>query len=171
MARKNPFTLIKDAAVETLHDPRAAAAKALEQAKGTVAVGKVLAEQVVERARGGRRQPESAGPAPTQPMSDVPRATEPAPADASTTPTPTPEAPTRPAPTKQAAAKKVPATKPAATSTAKKAPAKKAPAKKASAKKATTPADVAQNIAPHPPAEPPSVPGDKLPSRKKTSTD
>lgn len=67
MARKNPVGKLAETALSTLKDPKSAAEKVVEQAKGTVALGKVVADtagsvagQVVQRATGRRGgQPES----------------------------------------------------------------------------------------------------------------
>ncbi|NUR06295.1 MAG: hypothetical protein HOQ45_04725, partial [Nocardioidaceae bacterium] len=42
----NPIDKLKDAALDALKDPKGAAAKAVEQAKGTAAIGRMVVGQV-----------------------------------------------------------------------------------------------------------------------------
>ncbi len=127
-----------------------------------------------------------ASPAPTSPApTSTPQKSPAPPPAAKAAPQPAAESrkiagdPVKPSakrtPTTTSAAKRPPAKKAGTT----KPPAKKAAAKKPAAKKPgpstphhePTPADVARNIAPHPPTEePPSTPGDKLPPRKPAQT-
>jgi hypothetical protein len=133
--RKNPLDKLVDAATGALKDPVGAAGKAVEQAKGTAAVGRMVAGQVGRAALG--KATEAAGVVtsrvPGRPPSNAQRTT-------STSPKPGTEE--KPAPAEKApagtatkAARKSPAKKAPAKKTAKKAPVKKA-AKKAPAKKA-----------------------------------
>jgi hypothetical protein len=99
---------VKDAAMEALADPRGAAGKALEQAKGTAAFGRMVAEQVGRSA--AQKAIVTAGAVAGHAVAGRPGRR------------------TRPAPTHSDAPR-------AATAPAKKTPAKKVPAKKVSAKK------------------------------------
>lgn len=161
MASKSPLHKLQDAVVGTVKgvvkDPVGAAGKAVQQAKGTFALGKMVAGQVTRAAahkaghqaghQAGRAAAGAAGAAATvTEMIPKPRQAEPA-----RTPAPgQPEKPVEVTPAdiarvveKKSPAEKSAATKPAAKkASAKKAPAKKAtpsaklPAKKAPAKKA-----------------------------------
>ena len=193
MARKNPLTKITDLAADALKNPRETAEKAVDQVKETSAVARSLATRAAARASDtasalahhtrASRHRGSSDPTPTSKASPAtPPATKAAPS------TPQPAAPRSAGPQPAAESRKIagdPVKPPAKrtapkTSAAKKSPTKKAGAKKPAAKKQAarkpgpttphhepTPADVARNIAPHPPTEePPSTPGDKLPPRK-----
>jgi hypothetical protein len=59
VARKNPLTKLTTAAIETLKHPAEAAEKAVGQAKGTVGLGRAVAEQVTRTA--GSRVAKAAG--------------------------------------------------------------------------------------------------------------
>lgn len=158
MPRKNPLGRIKDTALETLKHPRGAAEKAVGQARGTVAIGRMVADQVTSKATGvvisrlpGRQAThpttEASQPTPA-PEAKAPEVKAPAPRTAET------PAPTKTAETSIDAAADVTEVEvtPAdvARSVAKKAPAKKAPGKKAATRKPT----------------PSNTPGAKLPPRK-----
>ncbi|MFZ5849749.1 MAG: hypothetical protein ACOYX5_20470, partial [Actinomycetota bacterium] len=158
MARKNPVGKLAETAFSTLKDPKAAAEKVVEQAKGTVALGKVMAEtagsvaeSVVQRATGrGQKQPtqrpapvEVSRPAASEPgLRAVPDVNEPAATQAPAKPSGAPAKKQgdqlRTVPTKTAAPRK----KPAASTPAKKAaasePAKKTPTKKTPGAKSAT---------------------------------
>ena len=156
MARKNPVGKLTETALSTLKDPKAAAGKVVDQAKGTVALGRMVADSAgaaVGKAagaaagkvtgRGSRKGGTTAGGpsgAPARPtgLRAVPDVNEPAHTqppgsareqEATLTPTEAPaESSVRTAATPAASTttKAAPSTPPA-----KKAPAKKAPAKKA----------------------------------------
>jgi hypothetical protein len=161
VASKNPLGKLKDVALGTLLHPVGTAGKAVDQARGTAALGRTVAGQVTRTAasvaagtvgglakRGGASETEPAsGTRGDQPnLRPVPSVNEPA---HSTGPTavadpaaestknhgdllgPVVDAATK-APAKKTPAKKAPAKKAAA----KKAPAEEAPAKKAAAAKA-----------------------------------
>jgi hypothetical protein len=124
--RKNPLDKLVSAATGALKDPVGTAGKAVEQAKETAAVGRMVAGQVGRAAFS--KATEAAGAVtsrvPGRTSSDAPRAAAP--------PVEKPareEQPSAPEP----AAKKAPAKK----TPAKKTPAKKTPAKKTTAKKST----------------------------------
>ncbi|MGZ4479281.1 MAG: hypothetical protein ACXVW2_11760 [Nocardioidaceae bacterium] len=175
MARKNPLDSFKDAAFDALKHPRDTAEKAVEQAKSTVARGRMVAGHVGKKtmsgaagrasgllSRGtrgqgrgarttgwvGAEQPATGEPR-LRPVPDVNEAGHPpTAAEAAATAAPAPEAPAKKAPAKKAPAKKAPAKKAAAKkAAAKKAPAKKAPAKKAPAKKAAAKKTTAKKAA------------------------
>lgn len=59
MARKNPLTKLTTAALKTIKHPVGSAEKVVDQAKGTVGLGKVVAEQVTRTA--GSRVAKAAG--------------------------------------------------------------------------------------------------------------
>ena len=152
MTPKNPVGKLAETAISTLKNPIGAAGKVVDQAKGTVALGKVVAEtagSVVVRAAGRKPREETyqvpaSSPADLRPVPDV---NEPA----GTQPPGTQERGAADSPKKHGdplaykreadlldgttadAAKKSPAAKPAA----KKATAKKSTGSKATAKKAT----------------------------------
>ncbi|MGH3369567.1 MAG: hypothetical protein ACRDPR_06170 [Nocardioidaceae bacterium] len=162
MARRNPVSKLADTALSTLKDPKAAAGKVVDQAKGTVALGRLVAEtagSVVGKAAARRSRKETYAPraeAPvkatrsplTEPASPpdlrpVPDVNEPA----HTQKTPPRAVPrSGDSPKKQGDALK-PAGKPAKKPAPKKTAAKKTAAKKTAAKptprKAPSPADVA----------------------------
>ncbi|MGZ4490438.1 MAG: hypothetical protein ACXVEU_06610 [Nocardioidaceae bacterium] len=175
MARKNPLDSFKDAAFDALKHPRGTAEKAVEQAKSTVARGRMVAGHVgkntMSRAAGrasgllsrgtrgqgrgarttgwvGAEQPATGEPR-LRPVPDVNEAGHPpTAAEAAATAAPAPEAPAKKAAAKKAPAKKTAAKKaPAKKTAAKKAPTKKAPAKKAAAKKTTAKKAAAQETA------------------------
>jgi len=144
VAPKNPVGKLAETALSTLKDPKAAAGKAVGQAKGTVGLGRLVAETagsmaggVVARATGRRRGTEK--PSGRSSTVTVPVTTEPkSRADLRAVPDVNEPAATKPAGTMKEAAEAAkkqgdalaetkPATKKPA---AKKAPAKKAPAKK-----------------------------------------
>jgi hypothetical protein len=157
---------IKDVAVGTVRgavkDPGGTAGRALDQAKGTLAFGKSMAEQFVKTAAGkatGRSEP---GPAASL-------KTEAAPKPATPTTPAGPEPEVTPSDVARVVEKKSPAEKAAArTSAAKKAPAKtaastpgaKLPAKKTAAKKTAAKKTAAKRTAPEKTAtEQPPAPG------------
>jgi hypothetical protein len=167
---KNPVGKLTETAISTLKNPIGAAGKVVGQAKGTVALGKAVAEtagSVVGRAAGRRpkqepRQAPATSPADLRPVPDVnepagtraPGTQQRAVRGAEDSPKKhgDPLAYKREADPGKPAAKKT-AAKPAAKATAKKkAPATKAPATKPAAKKAptkkvrATPADVAEVV-------------------------
>ncbi|WP_243057672.1 hypothetical protein [Nocardioides sp. SR21] len=148
MTEKSPLQKIQDTVIDTVKgvvkDPAGAAGKAAEQAKGALALGKMVAGSVAKTATDRVSGASSRKPAPVvTPPREVPAAEPEKTADV------TPidvarvvakKAPAKKAPAKKAPARKAPAKKattPSAKLPAKKAPAKKAPAKKTPAKKAT----------------------------------
>ncbi len=154
--RKNPLDKLVDVATGALKDPVGTAGKAVEQAKETAAVGRMVAGQVGRAAvsKAGDAAGAVTGRVSRRTSSDAPRATPPRPAE------PDEARPAKKAPAKKTA-KKSPAKKTAKRTTkktAKKSPAKKtakkavkktakkAPAKKAPAKK-TPPPLTAQQVA------------------------
>ena len=165
MTPKNPVGKLTETAISTLKNPIGAAGRVVGQAKGTVALGKAVAEtagSVVGRAAGRRPKQEThqapaTSPADLRPVPDVnePAGTQPAGtqergargAEDSPKKHGDPLAYRREAEPGKPVAKKTPA-KPVAKATAKKqAPAKKAPIKKAPTKKVSaTPADVADVV-------------------------
>lgn len=190
MAPKNPVGKLAETALSTLKDPKAAAGKAVGQAKGTVGLGKLVAETagsvaggVVARATGRKRGAEKTSgrsttvtaPVTTEPTSRadlraVPDVNEPA----ATKPAGTMKKAAEPAKkqgdaltetkpaAKKASAKKAPAKKAAkAPATPSTGPAAKTPAKKTSKKVAATPADVAE-VVESAVAEDPKTTGAKL---------
>ena len=137
VARRNPVSKLADTALSTLKDPKAAAGKVVDQAKGTVALGRLVAEtagSVVGKAAARRSRNETYAPRAEAPVKATRSPlTEPAsPPDLRPVPDVNEPAHTQ----KQAPAKKAPA---------KKAPAKAATTKSA-AKKAASPADVAEVV-------------------------
>ncbi len=158
MARKNPLGKLVHTAVDVLKDPKGAADKVVDQAKGTASLGKLVAGQltrtaastagaVAERAgvARGPHAPERPAPASRADLRPVPEVNEPAhpvqrPAEEPPTPEDVASTTARKAPAKKAdggPVRKAPARKaPAKKAAAKKAPAKKAAAKKAPAKRA-----------------------------------
>ena len=154
VAPKNPIGRLADTAINSLKDPRKTAEKVVEQAKGTAALGKMVAEQVgrsavskvaetagavVGRASGRKPSPKKAtdapraeSPAPLRPVPDVNEAGH----------TPAENRGSEPAKQHGDPVKKAAQNAPAAKAPAKKASAMKTPAKKA----APTPADVAQVV-------------------------
>jgi hypothetical protein len=192
--RRNPLTAplgkIKDAAFGAVRHPRQTADKVVEQARGTVAIGRSVAEgvvghvagQVTSRVGSGRDgRSESPRPMPAAPVTPVP-SEPPAPHGDPVAKTAARKAPAKKTTAKKAPAARTPAAKapanktsatPAAVAkkTTEKAPAKKTPAKKKSpAKKTTaTPADLARKTAAlKAAADPmPDAPGDRLPPRRK----
>ncbi|GAA4364503.1 hypothetical protein [Nocardioides caricicola] len=142
MAQKSPLQKIQDTVVGTvkgvIKDPAGAAGKAAEQAKGALAVGKMVAGSVAKTASDKVTGASNRRPVPpvTQAPPPVERTAEVTPIDVARVVAK--KAPAKKAPPKKAPAKKAPAKKattPSAKLPAKKAPAKKAPAKKAPAKK------------------------------------
>jgi hypothetical protein len=121
--KKNAIDKLMDATREAIRNPKGAAGKAVDQAKGTAAIGKMVAGQVSRTAMSRAAELASELNA-RRPGRNAPRASSPA--DLHTVPEPTP------LPVKKAA-KKAPAKK----STAKKSTAKKSTAKKSTAKKST----------------------------------
>jgi len=171
VAPKNPVGKLAETALSTLKDPKAAAGKAVGQAKGTVGLGRLVAETagsmaggVVARATGRKRGAEKTSgrsttvtaPVTTEPTSRadlraVPDVNEPA----ATKPAGTMKKAAEPAKKQgdalaetEPAAKKAPAKKAAKKAPAKPStgPAAKTPAKKTSKKVAATPADVAEVV-------------------------
>src|SRR4051794_7944200 len=132
MARKNPIEQIKDVAIDALKNPKGAAGKAVEQARETASIGKMIAGQVGWTAVS--KAAETAGGV-------VGKATGRTPA-----PAPTPKLAEPPVRNTGEAAAEVLAEKAAAPAKKTTPPAKKAPAKKTPAK--ATPAVVAQAV-PH----------------------
>ena len=198
VARKNPIGRLAETAIDSLKDPIGAAGKMVDQAKGTAALGRMVAEQVggtavakvvgvagavVGKATGkasGLREtysPEAKSPADLRP---VPPVNEPA---HTAEPVKVHGDPVLPPVTKQPVAKQ-PLTKPlVATHPAKKGATRKSPARKAATVTAT-PADVAKVIEeavaedPTTTAATPagtaaavavSAPGDKLPPRQQAA--
>lgn len=169
MARKNPVGKLAETALSTLKAPKAAAEKVVDQAKGTVALGRTVAGTagsmagsvagtvagtVVNKATGrGRRTPVQVTPPSTPARPDlrsVPRVNEPAHTQ------PTTRQPAEAAKKHGDVLETPTATRrPAAKAPAKKATAKKAPAKKAPVKKAAGP--VAEKAASTKEAEPTPV--------------
>ena len=151
MARTNPLGRIKNVAIDSIKDPRRTAETVAGQARGTVALGRVVVGQVGTKLAGLRHH----GAAGTTPSTGIPpaprRSPEDAPAapqakSAAAPPAASPAEPDTKEPdvTPADIAKNI-APKPAAKKTTR-PPAKKAPAKKA-------------------------APGAKLPPRKKTPTE
>lgn len=162
MAKKSSLQKIQETVVETVKgvvkDPAGAAGKAAEQAKGVLAVGKMVAGQVTKTAAGkvatvsGRK---SAPPGPLwEEVTDAPadkpvgKSAEVTPIDVARVvakkPMPAKKPPAKKAPAKKVSTPsgKLPPRKPtaetpaaAAATVARAAPAKKAPAKKTAAKK------------------------------------
>lgn len=156
MARTNPLGRIKNVAIDSIKDPRRTAETVAGQARGTVALGRIVVGQVGTKLAGLRHhgadgKPTSNGVAPAPRRSPE-------------------EAPTVP----QAKAPAAPKAK---------APAAPTPAEPDTTEPEVTPADIARNIAPKPAAKrttrPPAkkapakkaAPGAKLPPRKKTPTE
>ena len=134
MASKTPLQKLQDTIVGTVKGavthPVDTAGKAVEQAKGTISVGRVVAGQVVKGAADvvtSRLPGRHGGGATTTHAPDrTPEVSRPAPASTATTErAPAKKAPAKKAPAKKAPPKKAPANKPAA----KKAPAKPTPVK------------------------------------------
>jgi hypothetical protein len=163
VARKNPVGKLAETALSTLKDPKAAAGKVVEQAKGTVALGRAVADtaaSAVGKAAGKKSDRKGRAAASTVTSPRTPVRTEPkSPADLRPVPDVTEPATSQPAApakkqgdalaeeTKAATAQKRAKKAPAKKAAAKKAPAKKAAAKKAPAKKTSaTPADVADVV-------------------------
>ncbi len=64
MARKNPVGKLAETALSTLKDPKAAAGKVVDQAKGTVALGRMVADTagaMVGRAAGAEPEGDRQG--------------------------------------------------------------------------------------------------------------
>jgi hypothetical protein len=161
VAPKIPIGRLADAAIKSLKDPVGTAGKVVEQAKGSAALGKMVAEQVGKSAmtkatetvgavtsrRGEQTPPSTHGESSrdtSAPLRSVPDVNEPGhtPAENRTS-EPSKQHGDILAGVKKAPAKKAPAKKAAAT----KAPAKKAAAKKtADAPAAPSPADVAKLV-------------------------
>lgn len=161
MPDKSPLQKIQDTVVDTVKgvvkDPAGAAGKAAEQAKGALALGKMVAGQVTKVAA-DKIAGASKAPTPRPQFEPVEKTAEVTPIDvakvvAKKSPPPTKKAPAKKAPpakkatpsaklpakkapAKKAPSKKAPSKKAAVTAPAKKAPVKKAPAKKAPVKKA-----------------------------------
>jgi nucleoid-associated protein YgaU len=146
VARRNALGKLKDTAIETLRGPVATAervvAKAVVQARESVVVGRLVAQQVTKSvtARAGRTGARRGTPT-ARPVVPAPRTSAAAPAAPKQTAAPG----VTPADIAKVVAKKAPARKSAA---------KKAPANKTTAKKA--------------PSSTKSAPGAKLPPRKAT---
>lgn len=160
MAHKLPLGKIKDTALGTIRDPRSTVDRAVDQARGTVALGRTVAgrftrtasDAVIARIPGRKREdgPTSA-PEPTPPQAEAPEKTasqpkEPAappeqpevtPADVAAMATKK-SAPGKPAQPKAAAKKPVKKTAKKASTPSAKLPPKKPAAKKAPSKKAAT---------------------------------
>jgi hypothetical protein len=158
VAPKNPLGRLADSAIKSLKDPMGTAGKVVEQAKGSAAFGKMVAEQVSKSAvtkasetvgavtglAGGRKTPpEEAAPSTGTPLRSVPDVNEPGHTPAENQAEHKSSGPDKEHGDPMRSAKKAPA---------KKAPAKDAPAKKAAAKKApskksaASPADVAKAV-------------------------
>jgi hypothetical protein len=159
VAPKNPLGRLADSAIKSLKDPMGTAGKVVEQAKGSAAFGKMVAEQVSKSAvtkasetvgavtglAGGRKTPpEEAAPSTAgTPLRSVPDVNEPAHTPAENKAEHKSSGPDKEHGDPMRPAKKAPAKKAAA----KEAPAKKAAAKKAPSKKsAASPADVAKAV-------------------------
>ncbi len=140
MAPKNPVGKLAETALSTLKDPKAAAGKAVGQAKGTVGLGKLVAEtagsmagQVVARATGRKRgaeKPSGRSTTVTAPVTTEPKSR----ADLRAVPDVNEPAATKPAGTVKKAAE--PAKKQGDALAEAKPAAKKAAPAKAAAKKA-----------------------------------
>ena len=148
MARTNPLGRIKNVAIDSIKDPRRTAETVAGQARGTVALGRVVVGQVGTRLAGlrhhgadGKTPSTGLAPAPRRSPEEAPAAPQ---AKAAAAPTVAEPDTTEPEVTPADIAKNI-APKPAAKRTTR-PPAKKAPAKKA-------------------------APGAKLPPRKKTPTE
>ena len=178
MAHRNPLTRITDLAADALANPRSTAEKAVGQVKETSTNARAFAVRIAARASdtastvAHRARPSRhRGAEPTS----VPHLTPAQPAPESRKVAGDPLAPASKAsapkaPATKPAAKQSPATKPAAKKSAATTP-QSGPESERTSHHEPTPADVAPNIAPHPPAgEAPSTPGDKLPPRKRTSS-
>lgn len=198
MAPKNPIGRLADSAISSIKDPLGTAGKVVEQAKGTAALGKMVAEQVgksaISKATGtaGAVVGRASGRKPTVDKGDL--------ADATTEGASLRSVPdvNEPAHTTEPSAERAmestkqhgdPMRKPARTA-AKKAPAQKTAAKKAPAKRPAaktpvpSPKDVAEVVEaavaedPTKTAAQPvkkstakkTAPGDKLPTKKSAST-
>lgn len=170
VASKNPVGKLAETALSTLKDPKGAAGKLVDQAKGTVALGRLVADTagaVVGKAAGeatgrlrgkrGEKAPSGARPgAATHPrdLKAVPDVNEPARGGTADSPKrqgdvlSTPDTPVRKAAAQKAPATKPPAKAPAVKKATQDAPiAKKAAAKTTPAKKvAASPADVAEVV-------------------------
>ncbi|HET6626206.1 MAG TPA: hypothetical protein VFG63_07435 [Nocardioidaceae bacterium] len=191
MASKNPLGRLADAAVKSLKDPVGTAGKVVEQAKGSAALGKMVAEQVgksavsmaaetagavVGRASGRKPASPDEDQDASSPLRSVPDVNEPGHTPAENRPS---------EPDKKQGDPLAQTNKPAKKAPGRKAPAKKAPAKTAAAKKtAATPNDVAEVVEAAVAEDPGSTaatpakkaakkasatkssPGDKLPTKK-----
>ena len=151
MARTNPLGRIKNVAIDSIKDPRRTAETVAGQARGTVALGRVVVGQVGTKLAGLRHhgtagKPLSTGvaPAPRRSPEDAPAAPQAKAAAAPPAASPTEPDTKEPEVTPADIAKNI-APKPAAKK-ATRPPAKKTPTKK-------------------------SAPGAKLPPRKKTPTE
>jgi hypothetical protein len=159
VAPKNPLGRLADSAIKSLKDPMGTAGKVVEQAKGSAAFGKMVAEQVSKSAvtkasetvgavtglAGGRktRSEEAAPSTAGTPLRSVPDVNEPGHTPAENKAEHKSSGPDKEHGDPMRPAKKAPAKKAAA----KEAPAKKAAAKKAPSKKsAASPADVAKAV-------------------------
>ena len=146
MASKNLIGKLADNAIKSLQDPKGTAGKVVVQAKGTAALGRMVAEQVgrsavsmaaetatsvVDKASGRKPSPKL--------TADAPRAETPPPATSALRSVPGVKEPERTAPVptagpaKKASVKKAPAAKKAPTQKA--TPGGRLPTKKATAKK------------------------------------
>jgi hypothetical protein len=159
VAPKNPLGRLADSAIKSLKDPMGTAGKVVEQAKGSAAFGKMVAEQVSKSAvtkasetvgavtglAGGRktRSEEAAPSTAGTPLRSVPDVNEPGHTPAENKAEHKSSGPDKEHGDPMRPAKKAPAKKAAA----KEAPAKKAAAKKAPSKQsAASPADVAKAV-------------------------
>ena len=175
--RKNPLTAplgkIKDTAIDAIKDPRGTAEKVVDQARGTVSLGRSLAGgvagQVASRVPGRRGTSEPAKDRATPTVKAVP-SEEPRPHGDPLQPSSATKkaTPAKKTPAKKSPAKAAPA---AAKAPAEKTPAKKTPAKRTPAKTVeATPADVAKKVAEKAPAKKApaakSAPAKKTPAKK-----
>lgn len=198
MAPKNPIGRLADSAISSIKDPLGTAGKVVEQAKGTAALGKMVAEQVgksaISKATGtaGAVVGRASGRKPTADKGDVADVTTEGASLRSVPDVNEPAHTTKPSAERAAESTKQhgdPMRKSARTA-AKKAPAQKTAAKKAPAKRPSaktpvpSPKDVAEVVEaavaedPTKTAAQPvkkstakkTAPGDKLPTKKSAST-
>jgi hypothetical protein len=198
VAPKNPIGRLADSAISSIKDPLGTAGKVVEQAKGTAALGKMVAEQVgksaISKATGtaGAVVGRASGRKPSADKGDIADATTEGASLRSVPDVNEPAHTTKPSAERAAESTKQhgdPMRKPARTA-AKKAPAQKTAAKKAPAERPAaktpvpSPKDVAEVVEaavaedPTKTAAQPvkkstakkTAPGDKLPTKKSAST-
>jgi hypothetical protein len=199
VAPKNPIGRLADSAISSIKDPLGTAGKVVEQAKGTAALGKMVAEQVgksaISKATGtaGAVVGRASGRKPSADKGDIADVTTEGASLRSVPDVNEPAHTTKPSAERAAESTKQhgdPMRKPAARTAAKKAPAQKTAAKKAPAKRPAaktpvpSPKDVAEVVEaavaedPTKTAAQPvkkstakrTAPGDKLPTKKGPST-